>query len=410
MHEDYCKNGRHQFTDLDERKATMDSKLRKGDREFGIHGDCAPGFETVRDAFETNFVAEEEVGASASVVVDGRTVVDLWGGWRDAASTLPWERDTIVCMMSVAKAVSATCLHMLVDRGQVALDAPVARYWPEFAQNGKGGALVRHVLDHRAGLPILTEKLHPQAMFDHALMVGALERQAPLWEPGTKAGYHVHNQGFLIDEILRRVDGRALPQFLREEVTGPLGIDYQFGLSQTDQARCAEFLQATEGTIFAARHGDPDKILSRAWDQLPDPIDLNSRQWREATITSASGHGNARAVARLYGALARGGELDGVRLMSPATLEQAITEQHNMVEVMMERPYHQALGFLLSSPPIVWMGPGQRSFGHHGVGGSIGLGDPDAKVGFAYAMNKMHARIDNGPRARRLIEAVYQCL
>lgn len=410
MHEDYCKNGRHQFTDLDERKTTMDSKLRKGDREFGIHGDCAPGFETVRDAFETNFVAEEEVGASASVVVDGRTVVDLWGGWRDAASTLPWERDTIVCMMSVAKAVSATCLHMLVDRGQVALDAPVARYWPEFAQNGKEGVLVRHVLDHRAGLPILTEKLHPQAMFDHALMVGALERQAPLWEPGTKAGYHVHNQGFLIDEILRRVDGRALPQFLREEVTGPLGIDYQFGLSQTDQARCAEFLQATEGTIFAARHGDPDKILSRAWDQLPDPIDLNSRQWREATITSASGHGNARAVARLYGALARGGELDGVRLMSPATLDQAITEQHNMVEVMMERPYHQALGFLLSSPPIVWMGPGRRSFGHHGVGGSIGLGDPDAKVGFAYAMNKMHARIDNGPRSRRLIEAVYRCL
>ena len=388
----------------------MDRKLRKGDKEFGIHGECAPGFEAVRDAFETNFLEEDEVGASASVVVDGRTVVDLWGGWRDAACTLPWERDTIVCMMSVAKAVSATCLHMLVDRGQVALDAPVARYWPAFAQNGKQEVLVRHVLDHRAGLPILTEKLHPLAMFDHALMVGALERQAPLWKPGTQAGYHVHNQGFLIDEILRRVDGRPLPQFLREEVTGPLGIDYQFGLSEADQARCAEFLQAIGGTIFAARNGDPDKILSRAWDQLPDPLDLNSRQWREATITSASGHGNARAVARLYGALARGGELDGVRLMSPATLEQAITVQHNMVEVMMDRPYHQALGFLRSSPPIVWMGPGQNAFGHHGVGGSIGLGDPDARLGFAYAMNRMHARIDNGPRAGRLIQAVYRCL
>jgi CubicO group peptidase (beta-lactamase class C family) len=388
----------------------MDSKLRKGDQEFGIHGECAPGFEAVRDAFETNFLAEEEVGASVSVVLDGRKVVDLWGGWRDAACTRPWERDTIVCMMSVAKAVSATCLHMLVDRGQVELDAPVARYWPEFAENGKQAVLVRHVLDHRAGLPILTEKLHPLAMFDHTLMVRALAQQAPLWEPGTKAGYHVHNQGFLIDEILRRVDGRTLPQFLRDEVTGPLGIDYQFGLSEADQARCAEFLMATGGTIFAARNGDPDKILSRAWDQLPDPLDLNSRQWREATITSASGHGNARAVARLYGALARGGELDGVRLMSPATLEQAITVQHNMVEVMMDRPYHQTLGFLRSSPPIVWMGPGQRSFGHHGVGGSIGLGDPDARLGFAYAMNKMHARIDNGPRAGRLIEAVYRCL
>ena len=388
----------------------MDSKVSKGELVFAIHGQCAPGFDAVRDAFEANFATDDEVGACVSVVLDGRTVVDLWGGWRDRAMSQPWARDTIVCMMSVAKGVSATCLHMLVDRGEVALDAPVAQYWPEFAQNGKAGVKVRHVLDHTAGLPVLNEKLHPLAMFDHALIVDALARMAPLWEPGTQSGYHVHNQGFLIDEIVRRVDGRTLPQFLRDEVTGPLGLDYRFGLNATDQARCADFIQATEGTIFAARNGDPAKIISRAWDQLPDPLDLNSAQWREATITSASGHGNARAVARLYGALARGGELDGVRLMSAATIDHAITEQHNMVEVMMQRPYHQALGFLLSSEPIVWMGPGGRSFGHHGVGGSIGLGDPDARLGFAYAMNKMHMRPDNGPRARRLIEAVYQCL
>jgi CubicO group peptidase (beta-lactamase class C family) len=390
--------------------AARPSAVHKAGRAYPIDGRCEPRYSAVREAFETNFALEDEIGACASVVVDGETVVDLWGGWRDRGCTLPWQRDTIVCMMSVAKGVSATCLHMLVDRGAVELDAPVARYWPEFAQAGKAGVLVRHVLDHRAGLAVLTEPLHPRAMFDHALMVQALARMAPLWEPGTQAGYHVHNQGFLIDEIVRRVTGRTLPQFVREEVTGPLGIDYQFGLSVADQARCAEFLQAVDGTIFAARHGDPSKILSHAWDQLPDPLDLNAPEWREATITSASGHGNARAIARLYGALARGGELDGVRLMSRATLDQAITEQHNMTEVMMERPYHQALGYLLSSPPIVWMGPGARSFGHHGVGGSIGLGDPDAKVGFAYAMNKMHARIDNGPRARRLIEAVYRCL
>ena len=388
----------------------MDSKVSKGELVFAIHGQCAPGFDAARDAFEANFATDDEVGACVSVVLDGRTVVDLWGGWRDRAMSQPWARDTIVCMMSVAKGVSATCLHMLVDRGQVALDAPVAQYWPEFAQNGKAGVKVRHVLDHTAGLPVLNEKLHPLAMFDHALMVDALARMAPLWEPGTQSGYHVHNQGFLIDEIVRRVDGRTLPQFLRDEVAGPLGLDYRFGLDAADQARCADFIQATEGTIFAARNGDPAKIISRAWDQLPDPLDLNSAQWREATITSASGHGNARAVARLYGALARGGELDGVRLMSAATIDRAITEQHNMVEVMMQRPYHQALGFLLSSEPIVWMGPGHRSFGHHGVGGSIGLGDPDARLGFAYAMNKMHMRPDNGPRARRLIEAVYQCL
>lgn len=376
-----------------------------------IHGHCAPGFEPVRAAFEANFHGElEEIGACVSVMLAGERVVDLWGGWQDAACTRAWERDTIVCMMSVAKAVSATCLHMLVDRQLVDLDAPVARYWPEFARNGKGCVLVRHVLDHRAGLPVLLERLHPEAMFDHRLMVEALARQAPMWEPGTQAGYHVHNQGFLIDEIVRRVDGRPVPQFVREEIAGPLGMDYQFGLSEADQARCADFLMATEGTIFAARNGDPARILSRAWDQLPDPLDLNSRQWREATITSASGHGNARAIATLYGALAQGGELGGVRLMSTATRDRAITEQHNMVEVMMERPYHQALGYLLTSPPIVWMGPGKRSFGHHGVGGSIGLGDPDIGLGFSYGMNKMHARIDNGPRAGSLIQAVYQCL
>lgn len=387
-----------------------DSTVHRDRRAFPIHGHCAAGFEAVRDAFEENFRTEEEIGATASVVLDGRHVVDLWGGWRDAACTQPWERDTIVCMMSCAKAVSATCLHMLVDRGLVELDAPVARYWPEFAQAGKEGVLVRHVLDHTAGLPILTERLHPHAMFDHALIADALARMAPLWPPGTTAAYHVHNQGFLIDEIVRRVTGKTLPAFLLDEVTGPLRMDYHFGLSKADQARCADFLQATAGTIFAARNGDPARILSRAWDQLPDPLDLNTPQWREATITSASGHGNARALARLYGALARGGEMDGVRLMSRATLDRAITEQHNKVEQMMERQYHQALGFLLSSEPIVWMGPGTRSFGHHGVGGSIGLADPDARVGFAYGMNKMHARFDNGPRARRLIDAVYRCL
>lgn len=388
----------------------MENKIKRASQEFPIQGECAAGFEAVREAFEQNFALEDEMGAAVSVVVDGCTVVDLWGGWKDRHGTRPWERDTIVCMMSVAKAVSATCLHMLVDRGQVDLDAPVARYWPEFAQSGKEGVLVRHVLDHTAGLPVLNEKLHTEAMFDHALMVGALARQAPLSPPGTQAAYHIHNQGFLIDEIVRRVDGRTLPTFLREEIASPLGLDYQFGLSDADQARCADFIQATEGTIFAARNGDPTKIVSRAWDQLPDPLDLNSRQWREATITSASGHGNARAIARLYAALARGGELDGVRLMSSTTRDQAISEQHNMTEAMMDRPYHQALGYLLTSEPIVWMGPGKRSFGHHGVGGSIGLGDPEGKVGFGYSMNKMHMRPDNGPRARRLIEAVYRCL
>ncbi len=379
-----------------------------------IAGRFEERFRPVVDAFADNHARGEEVGAAAGVVVDGRMVVDVWAGHRDAAASLPWQHDTIVCMMSVAKGISGISFNMLIDRGLVDPEAPVARYWPEFAQNGKEGVLVRHVLDHTSGLPVVLEPLWPGAIYDCDAIVGALERQAPLWPPGTVAAYHIHTQGNILGEIVRRVTGRRFPRFIAEEVAAPLGLDYQIGgLSAAGQARCAELIPTVEGTLFARKDSEPDSLLAKGFTQHPREeigATLNSVGWRTAEIASANGHGTARAVARFYGAIARGGEIDGVRLMSAATIGDMLAEQHNQTERMQNRPYHQARGILLNTPSSVWMGPNMKAFGHHGFGGSIGMGDPDAKLGFAYACNKMHARPDNGPRARHILEALYRVL
>lgn len=392
----------------------FDRSVSARGHEFRLQGEYDPAFARVADAFAENFAVEEEIGAAVAVHVDGRKVADLWGGYRDPAYAEPWQEDTILCMMSVAKGIAGMAFNILIDRGQVDPDAPVAAYWPEFAQNGKEGVLVRHVLDHTAGLPVVLEPLWKGAVFDCDAIVGALERQAPLWEPGTVAAYHIHTQGNILGEIVRRVTGKRFPPFIRDEMTGPLGADYQYGnLSDADIDRCATLVPTVEGTLLAKRDSEPDSLVAKGFTQFPDeplPVTLNSTAWRRAEITSASGHGNPRAVARVFAAVARGGSLDGVTLMSAKTVEDMLREQHNQTEQMQQRPYHQGRGILLNTPVSVWMGPNMRAFGHHGFGGSIGMGDPDAKIGFSYACNKMHARGDNGPRARRIIEALYEAL
>jgi CubicO group peptidase (beta-lactamase class C family) len=392
----------------------FDRSISAREREFRLHGTCDPAFARVADAFAQNFSVEEEIGAATAVYVGGRKVVDLWGGYRDSAAVEPWRQDTILCMMSVAKGIAGMSFNILIDQGLVDPDKPVAAYWPQFARNGKENVLVRHVLDHTAGLPIVLDPLWKGAVFDCDAIVGALEGQAPLWEPGTVAAYHIHTQGNILGEIVRRVTGKRFPKFIADAVTGPLGADYQFGgLSDADLARCATLVPTIEGTLLAKRDSEPDTLVARGFTQFPDeplPATLNSTAWRRAEITSASGHGNARAVARIYGAVANGGELDGVRLMSAATIGDMLVEQHNQVERMQQRPYHQARGILLNTPVSVWMGPNMRAFGHHGFGGSIGMGDPDARIGFSYCCNKLHARGDNGPRARRILEALYEAL
>src|SRR6187455_341413 len=360
--------------------------------EFPLRGRYDPRFAPVVEAFVENFTSEEELGAGTSVVLDGATVVDLWGGWARADRSEEWDEHSTVCMMSVAKGVTGICFNMAIDRGLIDPDERIATYWPEFAQNGKQDILVRMALDHTAAIPVLTDDvMYPGGFFDYPAYIRALEAQHPLWQPGTRAAYHVHNQGFLLGEIMRRVTGMTIGPFLKENVTKPLGAEYYIGgMDEQQQAHVAAVLRSF---AFLQNPAEP-------WHTT-----MNSPIWRACEIASASGHGNARGVARIYGATVS--TVDGVSLMSQAQLERMISEQHNQTELLQERPYHQAMGVLLNTPEAVWMGPNMRSFGHHGLGGSIGFGDPDAKLGFSYCCNQMHAVGTNGPRAWRLIDAVY---
>jgi len=404
----------------------FDETIEARGGSYRLRGIVDEQFTPVWEAFVENFTVEEELGAACSVVVDGEVMVDLWGGWARADRSQEWDEHSTVCMMSVAKGVTGIAFNMAVDLGLIDIDLPVAHYWPEFAQGGKEDILVRWCLDHRAGIPVLTtDTMYPGGFFDYPAYIKALEVQEPLWQPGTRAAYHVHNQGFLLGEILRRVTGMTVGPFLRENVTGPLGAEYYIGgMDAEEQSHVAEVLPNTGARLFAAKdQAVPDKPTTpegwqdgaalRSFAFLQNPSEpwhttMNSPIWRTCEIASGSGHGNPRGVARIYGATV--GEVDGISLLSKDRLQAMITEQHNQTELLQERPYHQALGVLLNTPVAVYMGPNPRNFGHHGLGGSIGFGDPDAKLGFSYCCNQMHAVGDNGPRARRLIDAVYAAL
>jgi CubicO group peptidase (beta-lactamase class C family) len=373
-------------------------------QRYPIGGRLDPAFTPVWDAFADNFARGEEDGASVALAIDGRLVVDLWGGFSDRTQTKPWQENTICNAMSVGKAMAATCLHMLIDRGLVDLDAPVARYWPEFAANGKDKLLVRWVLDHRSGLPFLTDDLWPGAMYDWDAITGALAAQAPIWPPGTQPAYHIRTFGFLVGEIIHRVTGKRFAKFFHDEVAARLKLDFHFGLDPKEFHRCAEFI---------ARAGeapqDPNSMFARAGRQWPVPLDYNADAFRRAEIPSSNGHGNARAVARFYSILANGGSFEGHEVLSREAVDVARAEQYWAKEAVIGRNNRQALGFLLNSPQFP-IGAGKNSFGQSGMGGAMGMCDPDRGLAFGYVMNKMHAVSNVGPRVMRLIEAVYASL
>ena len=383
-----------------------------------VHGICDVRFARVRDALSDNFSRFGEVGASLAVMVDGRIVVDLWAGHADAARTRPWERDTIVNVWSTTKGIVATCAQRLVDQGKLDLDAPVAHYWPEFAQAGKSAIPVRYLLSHQAGLPAIRRPLPLGAAFDWELMTTALAEEEPWWDPGTKHGYHAFTYGWLIGEVIRRITGQSVGTYFRKEIAEPLGLDFHIGLATEHDARTAECIAADlpepgETNFVIEMLQDPDSLPFKVLANPPDlfqPGVVNTREWRSAEIPAANGHGNARAVARFYGALARGGELDGVRVLTQEAIERATVEQASGKDEVMGLNLRTALGFVLTSPDAT-MGPNPRAFGHSGAGGSLGFADPDAMVGFGYAMNRMiQAPTLNDPRWAQMIDAVYASL
>jgi CubicO group peptidase (beta-lactamase class C family) len=359
----------------------------------------------VRRALATNFAERGEIGAAVTVVFGGRTVVDIWGGWMDVARTRPWEADTLVDVFSIGKAMAALCALMLGERGALDLDEPVAHRWPEFAAHGKDRVTARMLLSHRAGLPGIRRSLADLAMYDWELMTATLADEAPWWEPGTRHGYHVNTFGFLVGEVVRRAAGESIGDFFARSVAGLLGADFRFGTPASEDGRIAEY---TYGETAERASATADPQFAQIYLNPPGISGIgtvNTRAWRAAVMPSTNGHATARAVARIYTALAAGGAVDGVRLLAPETLAEATAEASGGEDAVLRRPSRFGLGFQLTQPERP-LGPNPRSFGHFGAGGSLGFADPDAGLAFGYVMNRSGPRWQN-PRNRALIDAVY---
>jgi len=384
-----------------------------------IEGHCDPRFAAVRDAFAESFARGEEIGASLSVVEDGRCVVDLYGGHADPGRTRPWTRDTLANVYSTTKGMAAICLLRLIEQGQVDLDAPVARYWPEFAAGGKDALPVRWLLSHRAGLAAVRKLLPGEALYDWDAMAAALAAETPWWTPGERHGYHAVTFGWLVGEVVRRVTGRSVGTYFREEIAGPLGADFHIGLPDAEHARVAELSAMaapppdSDGpNLIQAFMNEPEGVLARAFMNPPSmALGPNHAAWRRAEIPAANGQANARGIARVYGALARGGTQDGVRVLAPETIELLREEQSVGPDAVLLLSTRFGLGFMLPQQSRdTRFGPSESAFGHPGAGGSLGFADPEGKIGFGYAMNKMGPSILVDARPLALIDAVYASL
>ena len=342
------------------------------------------------------------------MIVGGETVVDLWGGHADAERSRSWERDTIANVYSSTKGIAAAAAAMLVDRGQLDVERLVVDYWPEFGQAGKSEIRVRQLLTHEAGLAGVDEELPDGAVLDWERMIGALERQAPMWTPGEGMGYHAITYGWLVGEVIRRIDGRTCGEFIRDEIAGSLGVDFFIGLPESEDARTADLLPAPGAGPIGV--GPQDNLAARALGLAAPRLagTVNSREWRAAELPAANGHGNGRSLATIYSALAQGGGdlLSGEAIEACGSMEHAARE--DMVLGFLVR---RSLGFILSTAGgrYEW-GPNPRTFGHSGAGGSLGFADPDAEIGFGYVMNQMSAGLGADPRWKPMIDAVYASL
>ena len=375
----------------------------------------APRFARVRDAFAENFTRFGDVGAACCVYQHGRPVVDMWAGVADRATGRPWTADTLQIVFSTTKGMAAVCALRLVECGALDLDVPIASYWPEFAAAGKGAIPVRWALCHRAGLAAVEGTLTLDEVLAWDPVVGAIAAQAPNWEPGTRHGYHARSYGWIVGELVRRVSGKTLGRFFADEVARPLGLDFWIGLPATEEPRVAALLPAPLPDDPAvrelmARALGPTTLLGRviggpsalfAYDEM-----WNRRALHASEMPSSNGIGTARAVARMYAALA--GEVDGIRLLRPETVAAARTVQAEGDDAVLGLPTRFGLGFML--PPVLCPAAAPGAFGHPGAGGSLGFCDPEAGIGFGYVMNQMALGMTGDPRSMRLVAAVYASL
>lgn len=385
-----------------------------------VEGLVEAEFERVRDTFADNFEARGDVGAGCAVYVNGRLVVDLIGGIAEPRSGRPYSADTLQVVFSATKGAVATVVHVLAERGVIDLDAPVAEYWPEFAEKGKDSIPVRWLLSHQAGLYAVDDRPGSRTLpteWEWDEMCAALARQAPLFEPGTAFGYHAVTFGYLLGEVVRRVTGRTIGTVFHDEVAKPLGLDFWIGLPAAEHHRVAPLLADQQPTdpameaVFDQLMG-PDTPFARAM-MVRDRADLNKTDlmndpafWSKE-VPAISGVTNARSLARMYASLIS--EVDGIRLLSRDSVERASTNQVSGGNVVLfDQPSRYGLGYILPSE-FTRMG-GEHSFGHAGMGGSLGFADPESGVAFGYVMNQMRGGIGPDPRPSALIEALYSSL
>ena len=376
-----------------------------------VEGHWDARFAKVADALDAAISDGEEVGAAIAIDLDGETVVDVWGGHADAARTRPWTRDTIVNVWSSTKTVTSLAALMLIDRGLIDPAAPVATYWPEFGANGKQDIEVRHVLSHSSGVSGWDQPITAEDVYDWEKSTAALAAQAPWWEPGTASGYHALTYGHLVGEILRRVTGTTLKDFVRDEIAGPLGADFQIGARPEDDDRIAEIIPATEALDLPPMDQWPEPMLKTFTGPPPDPALANTAAWRAADIGAANGHTNARALTRILSAISLGGSVDGVRLLRPETIERIFEVQCDGPDLVLARhPLRWGLGFGLPQRETVPYIPDEKICFWGGWGGSWETMNPDRRMTTAYVMNKMGAGVEGSERTARYTTLIYEAL
>jgi len=369
-----------------------------------VEGFADEKFARVRGVFEENLASGADLGASFCATIGGETVVDLWGGWADEAKGRPWEKDTIVNVYSTTKTMTALCALMLADRGELDFTAPVARYWPEFAANGKEGVTVAHLMSHASGLSGWKEPLRAADLYDWEKATRLLAEQAPFWPPGTASGYHALTQGYLVGEVVRRISGRSLGTFFREEIAEPLGLDFHIGLPASEDHRVADLIPPPPGDPLSAP-APSDLMVNMMTNPGIDVLATRTRAWRAAEIPAAGGTGNARSVAGAHVILANGGLAKGRRLMSEAGARKALERQVDGVDQILGARIPYGLGFGLADGPIAFPNPNTIFWG--GYGGSVIVIDYDARATYAYVMNRMGVTTIGDARGMALLHAMW---
>ncbi|MFX0081843.1 MAG: serine hydrolase domain-containing protein [Candidatus Hodarchaeota archaeon] len=378
------------------------------DEEIEIHGFCDERLTAVKEAFTKNFKVDGDVGASFAATLNGKFIIDIWGGYTDEAKSRPWEENTIINVYSTTKVMTIICALMLVDRGLLDLDAPVATYWPEFARNGKEKILVRQIFSHSSGLAGWEEKISVEDLYNWDKVVNLLAAQKPWWEPGTKSGYHGITHGYLLGELVRRITGKSLGTFFKEEVADPLNADFHIGFGKEHDKRVADLIpfKAPQEGDLGFGDTDPNSIFNRVFSNPELTTEhIKTREWRAAEIPAAGGHGNARSIARIASTIACGGEVDGVRILKTETIKKAMEEQNYMKDLVLLMPIRWGLGFGIPSKEIPY--PSQNTVWWGGAGGSLVVMDLDNKISLSYVMNQMKMTTMGDRRTARLIMSLY---